>query len=258
MLAQTSGLLATSKTHGPCQTQNAFVTGSIGGGLRQMAQQGGVLALWKGNTLTCLHRFPFSAINFWVVERCWRWSPEMCRRSRKLLPGAVGGCAAVLVCYPLEVVRTRHMAVVDSRFCLATSMRSLQQEGFAGAYRGIDIALAATVPTISIAFGVYGCLMERYSSVGRPRFWTMFLAGGVSGVVATAMTYPLDVLRRRMQVAGLDPALPKRVCLGEAQHVWRTEGIRGFYRGLTPEIAKVFPSVAITFVAYEWIRSIGR
>ena len=33
--------------------------------------------------------------------------------------------------------------------------------------------------------------------------------------------------------------------------IWRNEGIRGFYRGLLPNIIKVVPAVSISYVVYE-------
>ena len=37
-------------------------------GFKKIIERGGVLSLWKGNVTSVIHRFPFSAINFYVYE----------------------------------------------------------------------------------------------------------------------------------------------------------------------------------------------
>jgi solute carrier family 25 phosphate transporter 23/24/25/41 len=39
----------------------------------------------------------------------------------------------------------------------------------------------------------------------------------------------------------------------EAHRIYRNEGVRGFYRGIVPELLKVCPMIAITFCTYEFV-----
>jgi hypothetical protein len=41
--------------------------------------------------------------------------------------------------------------------------------------------------------------------------------------------------------------------LAEMYSMVRTEGVRGLYRGILPEILKITPMVSITFCVYEWV-----
>ena len=41
---------------------------TIKGGFHKIIERGGFTALWKGNMTSVLHRFPYSAINFYVYE----------------------------------------------------------------------------------------------------------------------------------------------------------------------------------------------
>ena len=75
-----------------------------------MISQEGVMAFWKGNLASVLHRFPYSAINFSVYETVkatfkavgYDESPEI-----RLICGAAGGGVACAAAYPLDLVRTR-------------------------------------------------------------------------------------------------------------------------------------------------------
>ena len=41
-----------------------------------------------------------------------------------------------------------------------------------------------------------------------------------------------------------------------AADMWRTEGVRSFYKGITPRVLRVAPGQAIVFAAYERVSSI--
>lgn len=38
---------------------------------------------------------------------------------------------------------------------------------------------------------------------------------------------------------------------GCVKHILRTEGVAGFYRGITPNFIKVLPAVSISYIVYE-------
>ena len=70
------------------------------------------------------------------------------------------------------------------------------------------------------------------------------------------MTYPLDVLRRRMQMRGtMGDRFPYRNAVHAAVMIYTTEGLVGFYKGMLPNILKVAPSIAIAFVTYEFVKA---
>ena len=87
------------------------------------------------------------------------------------------------------------------------------------------------------------------------------LAGGVSGMVAWLFSYPMDVIKTRVQSFPLGQPrpmwaarhnwLPDGGFINVAKHIYRTEGVRGFWRGFGPCIVPSFPANALGFVAYE-------
>mmetsp|Transcript_15536 Transcript_15536/g.20164 ORF Transcript_15536/g.20164 Transcript_15536/m.20164 type:complete len:383 (+) Transcript_15536:43-1191(+) len=79
--------------------------------------------------------------------------------------------------------------------------------------------------------------------------------GALSGICATLIIYPLDVIRRRMQLQGLHrPKELRNNAFIEIHTIIKSEGISGLYRGLTPEICKIVPMVSITFCVYELLK----
>ena len=70
------------------------------------------------------------------------------------------------------------------------------------------------------------------------------------------VTYPLDVLRRRMQMRGVMwDRYPYRNSFHAVVTIFEREGVGGFYKGMLPNMLKVAPLVAITFVTYEFTKA---
>jgi hypothetical protein len=78
------------------------------------------------------------------------------------------------------------------------------------------------------------------------------VAGGSAGMIACAMTYPLDLVRTRLAA---QTTVKHYDGLFHALYVIaKKEGPRGLYRGLPPTLVGVGPSLAINFAAYETFR----
>jgi solute carrier family 25 protein 16 len=97
----------------------------------------------------------------------------------------------------------------------------------------------------------------------------MLAFGAVAGLVGQTLTYPLDIVRRRMQVQGavlldhqargtpahLRPAMYKSTweCMvGMA----RQEGVRSLFYGLHINYIKVIPSTALGFMIYDYMKAL--
>lgn len=244
---------------------------TLTGGLRKIVERGGYLSLWKGNGTSVLHRFPFSAINFYIYEHMTTFLVQ--RQSRisgsnvdleptkmtRFLSGAVAGSVACVACYPLDLVRTRLTTELPGREHYKGIVDALQKivqaEGLGGLYSGIGPTLFVAVPNFAISYTVYGSLKEY--ALDDDLFYNLrkidaesgeetlglqltLLCGAASGTLATLVTYPFDTVRRRMQIQNLHVSPENRMsAIQQMSKLFRHEGIHGIYRGLTPEIIKV-------------------
>lgn len=140
--------------------------------------------------------------------------------------------------------------------------RVVLEEGLLGLYRGLGVSLAVCVPSLAISFSVYGTVKQKLLEL-RPLDGALVdrtskslngygssLAGAMAGVCSSVLMFPVDVLRKRMQVRG---QRSRRGGVLLLQHVLRTEGVRAFYRGIFPEVLKVAPMVGIQFMVYELV-----
>ena len=80
--------------------------------------------------------------------------------------------------------------------------------------------------------------------------------GSIAGLVSSTATFPLDLIRRRMQLQGQGGQQVQYTSYG---HAFRTvisrEGFTGLYHGILPEYSKVVPGVAIAFCTYELMKT---
>jgi len=85
------------------------------------------------------------------------------------------------------------------------------------------------------------------------------VSGGLAGIVAKTGTFPLDLIRKRLQVQGptrtryvLGDRLPVYTGVWRtARDVLRVEGVRGLYRGLVVSLVKAAPLSAATMWSFE-------
>ena len=76
-------------------------------------------------------------------------------------------------------------------------------------------------------------------------------SGALAGLISQTSSYPLEIMRRRMQVGGA-VGDGHRLSMGEtARKIWLERGFRGFWVGLTIGYMKIIPMVATSFYFYE-------
>ncbi|KAK6260289.1 Mitochondrial substrate/solute carrier - like 10 [Theobroma cacao] len=83
-------------------------------------------------------------------------------------------------------------------------------------------------------------------------------AGAAAGVIAASFVCPLDVIKTRFQVHGLpklgNGAVKGSLIVGSLEQIFRKEGLRGMYRGLSPTVLALLPNWAVYFTMYEQLK----
>jgi solute carrier family 25 folate transporter 32 len=76
--------------------------------------------------------------------------------------------------------------------------------------------------------------------------------GGLSKIVASVATYPYQVIKSKLQQRESELEHKRyRGMIDCVVKIWKSQGFIGFFRGLMPNILKVVPSSALTFLVYE-------
>lgn len=78
--------------------------------------------------------------------------------------------------------------------------------------------------------------------------------GGASGAISITFTYPTDLVRRRMQLTGMQGQIQYKNMWHCGQTIYQTEGAAGLFKGLVPCYVKVIPAMAIMFWCNERLK----
>ena len=204
----------------------------------------GIGGLWKGNGLNLLRTAPYRSINYFTYDNtkeaiCKITGNRELSNTQRLFAGATAGFAAIICCFPLDVLRTRMLSKGGEEFyrrgILPTLTHIIRGEGFGAFYAGVLPALISVIPSNAVFYTVYDSLkthhlnrqrrsLSRSKNISnrsvvpsRTRQLEMkkedveevelemdprfnLVYGGLAGIAAETSVYPLEVLRRRTQL----------------------------------------------------------
>ncbi|XP_013003761.1 mitochondrial adenyl nucleotide antiporter SLC25A23 isoform X1 [Cavia porcellus] len=234
---------------------------NILGGLRSMVQEGGARSLWRGNGINVLKIAPESAIKFMAYEqikRAIRGQQDTLQVQERFVAGSLAGATAQTVIYPMEVLKTRLTLRRTGQYSglLDCARRILEQEGPRAFYRGYLPNVLGIIPYAGIDLAVYETLKNRWlqqysQESANPGIPVLLACGTVSSTCGQIASYPLALVRTRMQAQASIQGAPKLSMTGLLRHILAHEGVWGLYRGITPNFMKVIPAVSISYVVYE-------
>ncbi|NXW80589.1 S2542 protein, partial [Hirundo rustica] len=188
--------------------------------------------------------------------------PLLSPHSRALTPfprfiaGSLAGTTAAMVTYPLDMVRAR-MAVTPKEMyssIVHVFIRISREEGLKTLYRGFTPTILGVIPYAGLSFFTYETLKKvhaEHSGKAQPSPPERLLFGACAGLIGQSASYPLDVVRRRMQTAGVLGHTYSSI-LRTMRDIAREEGlIRGLYKGLSMNWVKGPIAVGISFTTFD-------
>ncbi|OJD21295.1 hypothetical protein ACJ73_07366 [Blastomyces percursus] len=247
---------------------------SIWKALVKIGKEEGWRGYMRGNGTNCIRIVPYSAVQFGsysFYRRLFEPTPggEL-TPLRRLICGGMAGITSVTFTYPLDIVRTR-LSIQSASFSelrkgpeqklpgIFQTMRSMYKTegGILALYRGIIPTIAGVAPYVGLNFMTYESVRKYLTPEGdlNPSPYRKLLAGAISGAVAQTCTYPFDVLRRRFQVNTMSGLGYQYTSVWDAvKLIIKQEGVRGLYKGIVPNLLKVAPSMASSWLSYELTR----
>ncbi|XP_062874815.1 calcium-binding mitochondrial carrier protein SCaMC-3b [Trichomycterus rosablanca] len=241
---------------------------SIWGGLQRMVQEGGIQSFWRGNGINVLKIAPESAIKFMAYEQIKRLiqvSNEggTLRVQERFVAGSLAGVIAQTIIYPLEVLKTRLTLRKTGQYTgvVECAKKILSKEGVQVFYRGYVPNTLGIIPYAGIDLAVYETLrnawLQRYCmGSADPGVLVLLGCGTVSSTCGQLASYPLALVRTRMQAQAFTEGVPKLSMVGQFKHIVTHEGIPGLYRGIAPNFLKVIPAVSVSYVVYEHMKKV--
>ncbi|NXO80394.1 S2542 protein, partial [Sitta europaea] len=228
----------------------------------------GFWSLWRGNSATMVRVIPYAAIQFCAHEEYkqllgsyYGFQGKALTPFPRFVAGSLAGTTAAMVTYPLDMVRAR-MAVTPKEMyssIVHVFIRISREEGLKTLYRGFTPTILGVIPYAGLSFFTYETLKKVHAgnsgwgwlgALG-PVQPGRLLFGACAGLIGQSASYPLDVVRRRMQTAGVLGHSYSSILL-TMQDIVREEGlVRGLYKGLSMNWVKGPIAVGISFTTFD-------
>ncbi|KAK0459849.1 mitochondrial carrier domain-containing protein [Desarmillaria tabescens] len=234
------------------------------------------LALYKGLGAVLSGIVPKMAIRFASFEAYKGWLAD--KETGKTSLGNIflaglgaGTTEAVAVVTPMEVVKIRLQAQQHSladpletpryRNAAHAVYTIVREEGFSTLYRGVSLTALRQATNQGANFTVYQEL-KKAAQRWQPDLpelpsYQHMIIGLISGAAGPMSNAPIDTIKTRLQKSTAIPGQSAfRRIYGIAEDMWKAEGVRSFYKGITPRILRVAPGQAIVFAVYERVSSV--
>jgi len=232
------------------------------------------LGLYKGLGAVLTGIVPKMAIRFTSYE----WYKQLLADKDGKVSGkgtftaglAAGVTEAVAVVTPMEVVKIRlqaqHHSMADPLDVpkyrnAAHALYTVVKEEVVGAlYRGVSLTTLRQGTNQAANFTAYSyfrTMLQKYQGTTDLPSYQTSVIGLISGAMGPFSNAPIDTIKTRLQK---NPAQPGETAMGRimkiAADMWKQEGVRSFYKGITPRVMRVAPGQAVTFTVYEYLKGV--
>ncbi|XP_032382308.1 mitochondrial coenzyme A transporter SLC25A42 [Etheostoma spectabile] len=230
----------------------------------------GLLGLWRGNSATMVRVIPYAALQFCSHDQYKKLLGSYYGYQGKALPpfprflaGSLAGTTAAMLTYPLDMARARMAVTAREMYSniMHVFVRISQEEGVRTLYRGFTPTIMGVIPYAGITFFTYETLKKLHTEkTKRPQPYPheRLAFGACAGLIGQSASYPLDVVRRRMQTAGVTGSSYATI-LGTMREIVTQEGVvRGLYKGLSMNWIKGPIAVGMSLTTFDITHSLLR
>ncbi|XP_052181339.1 mitochondrial carrier protein CoAc2 [Diospyros lotus] len=261
--------------------RSEFQSVGLLGSFHKIMRTEGALGFYRGNGASVARIVPYAALHYMAYEQYRRWViqtfPGVGRGPvLDLVAGSFAGGTAVLFTYPLDLVRTKlaYQVVGSSKLnleglghneqvykgILDCFSKTSKEAGIRGLYRGVAPSLYGIFPYAGLKFYFYEEMKSHVPEEHKKGIAVKLACGSVAGLLGQTFTYPLDVVRRQMQVERLMASNSDDLkgTMESLVLIVQRQGWKQLFSGLSINYLKVVPSVAIGFTVYDVMKSFLR
>uniref|UniRef100_A0A8C2BF27 Solute carrier family 25 member 36b n=1 Tax=Cyprinus carpio TaxID=7962 RepID=A0A8C2BF27_CYPCA len=143
---------------------------------------------------------------------------------------------------------------IQNKSVILVRLLILEKEGPRSLFRGLGPNLIGVAPSRAIYFAAYSSSKERLNCVLEPNSTQVhMMSAGIAGFTAITATNPIWLIKTRLQLDARKRGERRMNAFECVRRVYQTDGLRGFYRGMSASYAGISETV-IHFVIYESIK----
>ncbi|ORX62885.1 mitochondrial carrier [Hesseltinella vesiculosa] len=244
--------------------------GFVGVGMR-IVQNESFWALYKGLGAVVSGIVPKMAIRFSSFEL---YKEMLADDAGKVSTRAIfmaglmaGTTEAVMVVSPMDLIKIRLQAQRHSmadpldipkyRNAPHAAYTIIKEEGVRALYKGVTLTALRQATNQAANFTAYQEMKawaRRWQNLEELPSYQHLLLGGISGAMGPLSNAPIDTIKTRIQKSSAKGSGWERFRMVTSE-IYYKEGMRAFYKGLTPRVLRVAPGQAVTFMVYEKVKS---
>ncbi|CAL8316913.1 unnamed protein product [Merluccius merluccius] len=235
---------------------------------QSIVRQESMLGLYKGIGSPMMGLTFINAIVFGVQGNAMRLLGRD-TPTNQFLAGSAAGAIQCVICCPMELAKTRlqmqgtgekkssRKLYKNSLDCL---VRIYHREGLRGVNRGMLTTFIRETPAFGVYFLTYDVLTRAMGCDPDAPYMIpkLLFAGGMSGIASWLSTYPVDVIKSRLQADGVGGVNRYGSIADCVRQSVEKEGYMVFTRGLTSTLLRAFPVNAATFATVTLVLMYAR
>ncbi|KAH7157119.1 mitochondrial carrier domain-containing protein [Dactylonectria macrodidyma] len=234
----------------------------------------GALAFYKGTLTPLIGIGACVSVQFGAFHKARRWLEDRNTANGRRADlsygqyaqaGAFAGVANSVLSGPIEHIRIRLQSQPHGAGRLYDGpLDCVRKIGVHdGTLKAIYRGQAVTIWREAFAYGAWFTSFEYMMNADAARnridrkdiaSYKIAFYGGLAGEVLWLASYPLDVVKSKMQTDGFGPNQRYRNMRDCFATTFRAEGARGFFKGIAPTLLRAMPVSAGTFAVVEMTR----
>ncbi|XP_068942230.1 mitochondrial glycine transporter [Petaurus breviceps papuanus] len=177
---------------------------------------------------------------------------------KAFLCGSVSGTCSTLLFQPLDLLKTRLQTLQpvphgSKRIGMVSLLyRVVRTESLLGLWKGMSPSIARCVPGVGIYFGTLYYMKQRFLLGQPPTALQSVMLGIGSRAVAGVCLLPITVVKARYESGKYD----YESIHSALKNIYRTEGHRGLFRGLTATLLRDAPFSGIYLMFYNQTKKV--
>lgn len=225
--------------------------------LNNTYNQHGFAALWRGNSATMVRILPYAALQycsheqFKIMLKVDTNERKRNHKGRSFLAGSLAGLFSSICTYPLDLARARMAVSKSDKVRLIDIFKTVViNDGYLALYRGCLPSIIGIIPYAGVTFFTYETakrLHHERTGKDEPHHLQRMAFGALAGLLGQSASYPLDVVRRRMQTSASKLKMIETLIKVTSD----AHPIRSLYKGLSLNWIKGPISVGISFTTFD-------
>ncbi|XP_028113020.1 thylakoid ADP,ATP carrier protein, chloroplastic-like [Camellia sinensis] len=166
-------------------------------------KQEGLKGYWKGNLPQVIRVIPYSVVQLFAYgtnKKLLRGKDGELSVIERLTAGAFAGMTSTFVTYPFDVLRLRLAVEPRYKTMSEVALNMLRKDRVGSFYTGLGPSLIAIAPYIAVNFCIFDLMKKSLPEKYRKRTETSMVTALLSVTLSTVMCFPLDTMRRQMQM----------------------------------------------------------